>query len=203
MTHRHPFDFDGMIAWWLGEAPESQAATFEEHLFECAHCARQLSVIAALAAGARAAVAEGGVRLVVSAPFVEAMKHAGLRLREYRLEPGGSVNCTIRADDDAVVSRLRAPLHNVQRLEVVYLADNQPEVRLADVPFDAAIGEVLMIPAAAHLKPCQPSRCAPGSSPSTRWAISQSASTRSITHRRKGGRHRPIQITFGSDMVLY
>ena len=33
--------------------------------------------------------------MVVSEPFVEAMKQAGLRLREYRLEPGGSVNCTI------------------------------------------------------------------------------------------------------------
>jgi len=152
MTQRHPLDFDGLIAWWLGEVPESQAAAFEEHLFGCEYCARQLSVIAALAAGVRAAVNEGVLQLVVSAPFIETMKRAGLRLREYRLGPGGSVNCTIGVDDDAVVARLRAPLGGVQRLDVVHLVDNQPQVRLEDVAFDAASGEVLVIPAAAQLK---------------------------------------------------
>jgi hypothetical protein len=63
------------------------------------------------------------------------------------------VNCTIRADDDAVVSRIRAPLAGVKRLDVVRVRDGGgPEVRLADVPFDAERGEVLWIPSAAWLK---------------------------------------------------
>jgi hypothetical protein len=91
--------------------------------------------------------------MVVTEPFVQAMKQAGLRLREYRLEPGGSVNCTIRADDDAVVSRMRAPLGGVKRLDVVRVLDgNESEPRLADVPFDAQAGEVLVIPSPAWLK---------------------------------------------------
>ena len=61
--------------------------------------------------------------------------------------PGGSVNCTIAAADDFVVSRLAAPLSGVQRLDLVTDAG-----RFEDVPFDAAAGEVLMCPAPAELK---------------------------------------------------
>lgn len=80
------------------------------------------------------------------------MKRTGLSLREYRLDPGASVNCTIGADDDAVVSRLQAPLAGVERLDVVSLGGGEEEVRLADIPFDAQSGEVLLIPSAAWLK---------------------------------------------------
>jgi hypothetical protein len=153
MTCKNPIDFETLVAYWLGEVPEQREATLEEHLFGCAHCTKRLEGLAALAAGVRAAVKDGKVSMVVSAPFVEAMKQAGLCLREYRLEPGGSVNCTIGADDHAVISRLRAPLAGVTRLDVVRIrGGGEPEERLADVPFDAETGEVLMIPSAAWLK---------------------------------------------------
>ena len=153
MTCDKPIGFETLVAYWLGEVPEKREATLEEHLLSCAHCTWQLEEIAALAAGVRAAVQDGKVSMVVTAPFVEAMKEAGLHLREYRLEPGGSVNCTIRADDDAVISRLRAPLAGVQRLDVErMLSGDAPVARLADVPFDAETGEVLVIPSAAWLK---------------------------------------------------
>ena len=61
----------------------------------------------------------GALGMVVSAPFVEAMKRAGMRLREYRTDPGRRRDCTIRADEDAVVSRLRAPLAGVKRVDIV------------------------------------------------------------------------------------
>jgi anti-sigma factor RsiW len=146
-------DFETLIAWWLGELPDAQASAVEEHFFGCARCTRRLEDVAALGAAVRAAVHEGKVSLVVSARFVEAMKQAGLRLREYRLDAGGSVNCTIGAHDDAVISRLRAPLDGVKRLDLVRLqAGGAPQVRLADVPFDPQTGEVLVVPSAAWLK---------------------------------------------------
>ena len=150
MTCGKPVDFEALVAWWLGEAPAGD--TIEEHLLACAHCSGRLEWLAALSGGVRAVVREGRVSMVVSAPFVESMRRAGLRLREYRLDPGGSVNCTIRADDDAVVSRLRAPLAGVKRLDVVRAQDAGPEERIADVPFDAAAGEVLLVPSSAWLK---------------------------------------------------
>lgn len=153
MACKEPIDFETLIAWWLGElAPEREAA-LEEHLFSCAPCTARLETLAALASGVRAAVRDGRMNVVVSAPFLDAMRGAGLHVREYRLEPGGSVSCTIRADDDAVVSRLRAPLAGVRRLDLVSTrSGSTAEMRAPDVPFDAKTGEVLMIPSAAWLK---------------------------------------------------
>lgn len=153
MTCKDPIGFETLAAYWLGEVPEEREAMLEEHLFGCAYCSGRLEELVALAAGVRAAVKDGKVSLVVSDPFVEAMKRAGLSLREYQVDPGGSVNCTIRADDDAVISRLRAPLAGVQRLDLVRMrSGGEPDVRVTDVPFDAETGEVLVIPSAAWLK---------------------------------------------------
>ena len=153
MSCGSPIDFDRLVAWWLGEWPEPDQAALEEHLFGCAHCSARLEILAALDSGVRAAVQRGTVGVVVSGPFVSAMKQGGMRLREYRVEPGGSVNCTIRADDDAVVSRLRAPLSDLRRLDLVrVLGGGAPDERVADVPFDPKAGEVLVIPPPAWLK---------------------------------------------------
>lgn len=153
MTETHPIDFETLVAYWLGELPEAREAGLEEHLFACAHCSGCLEELAALAAGVHAVVRLGKLGMVVSQPFVQALKHAGLRLREYRLEPGESVHCTLGADDDAVVSHVRAPLAGVKRVDVVrLLAGGEAEERLADVPFDPATGEVVVIPSAAWLR---------------------------------------------------
>jgi hypothetical protein len=144
--------FETLVGYWLGELERTDEATLEEHLFACAHCSNRLERLAALAAGVRATVQDGRVNMVVSRRFVEAMKRAGMRLREYRVDPGGSVNCTISADDDAVVSRLRAPLAGVKRLDLVREGGGAPESRITDVPFDPEAGEVLVIPSTAWLK---------------------------------------------------
>lgn len=48
---------------------------------------------------------------------------------------------------------LRAPLAGVQRVDLVRVqGGDEPDVRLADVPFDARTGEVLVIPSPAWLK---------------------------------------------------
>lgn len=153
---RAPIEFEKLVDYWLGELPEAAEAPLEEHLFGCAHCTGRLQDIASLAAGVHAAVRGGRVSLMVSAPFVEAMKQSGMRLREYRVGPGGSVNCTIRADEDAVVSHISGPLAGVKRVDIVHRVSvggvEEPEVRLEDIPFDPAAGEVLFIPPAAALK---------------------------------------------------
>jgi anti-sigma factor RsiW len=140
-------EFATLVDYWFGELPEKEEAAFEEHLFGCAECTAKLEGLAALGAAVRAAWREGAVRAVISRPLYEAMKKEGLRLREYAMAPGGSVNCTIVAADDFVVSRLSAPLASVQRVDLVTDAG-----RFEDVPFDADAGEVLMIPAPALLK---------------------------------------------------
>lgn len=151
-----PVGLESLAAYWLGELPEPAEAQLEEHFFGCVHCTRRLEAFAGLAEGVRAAVSDGRVSLFVPAAFVDAMKQSGLRMREYALGPGASVNCTIHADDDAVVSRLRAPLAGVRRLDAVRQVEiggvAGPETRLADIPFDPGAGEVIFIPAAAWLR---------------------------------------------------
>ena len=149
-------DPERLVAYWLGELPAPEAEKAEEHFFACAQCAARLEWLAALAGAVRHAVRAGRVGLFVSRQFVDALARAGLRLREYRVEAGGSVNCAIGADDDAVVSRIRAPLAGVKRVDALRRVSiggvDEPEERVGDVPFDPAAEEVLFLPTAALLK---------------------------------------------------
>ena len=90
---------------------------------------------------------------VISQPFLEYMKRQGMRIREYRLAPGERVACTIRADDDAVVSRMQVPLAGVKRVDALQSLDlgdgRLQQWRLEDVPFDPKADEVLSLPSAA------------------------------------------------------
>jgi len=135
------------VDYWFGDLPPEREGAFEEHLFGCTECTAKLQELAALGAAVRNAWRAGAVRAVISHALFDAMKKEGLRLREYPMVPGRSVNCTIAASDDFVVSRLSAPLADVRRVDLVTDAG-----RFEDVPFDAAAGEVLMCPAPAALK---------------------------------------------------
>src|SRR5690349_6992169 len=95
-------DFEKLVAWWLGDLPSAEGEKVEEHFFACASCAARVEWLAGLSGGVRATVRAGRVGLFVSKRFVEAMVQVGMRLREYGLEAGGSVNCTIRTEDDGV-----------------------------------------------------------------------------------------------------
>lgn len=149
----NPISLEYLIAYWLGELQDD--ARIEEHLMGCAHCAKRLEGLAAYAQGIRAAVKSGALELALTPRFLEHLKKAGLRIREYPAQPGERIDCTIRAEDDAVVSRLKAPLAGVTRLdalETVELGGNIERRRLNDVPFDAEAGEVLFAPSATALR---------------------------------------------------
>jgi anti-sigma factor RsiW len=151
-----PIEIVPLVAYWLGELPAAADAPIEEHLFGCAHCTRRLEELAALAFGIRAVVRRGAVQAVITQPFLEQMKRQGMRIREYRLAPGERVACTIRADDDAVVGRMRVPLAGVKRVDALQSLDlgdrRVQQWRVEDVPFDPDAGEVLSLPSAAELK---------------------------------------------------
>ena len=151
-----PIEFEALVAYWLGELPAAAEAPIEEHIFGCAYCTRRLEELATLAFGVRAAVRNGAVPAVITKPFLEYMKRQGMRIREYRLAPGERVACTIRADDDAVVSRMQVPLAGVQRVDALQSVDlgdgHVQQWRLEDVPFDPNADEVLALPSAGALR---------------------------------------------------
>jgi hypothetical protein len=151
----HPIDFETLVAYWLGELGPEAEAPVEEHFFACASCSARLEELAALAAGMRAVVRQGTVAAMITVPFLEALKRQGLRIREYRVPAGGRVDCTLRADDDAVVGRMQVALAGVKRVDALKRLEVGGEVREArveDLPFDPAAGEVLFLPSAAELR---------------------------------------------------
>lgn len=141
-----------LLAYWLGELGEAQESLVEEHLFACAACTEQLGEMVALGTAIRGDLLRGDFGFVLPLAFVRRIKAAGLRVREYELEPGGSVQCTVTPNDDLVVAHLRAPLKDVRRLDLVIEDDKVGKLRVNDVAFDPSIDGVAMVPSVAYLR---------------------------------------------------
>lgn len=148
MSHACP-DLATLLAYWFGELDEAREAAIEEHYLGCAACTQQLEEVEALGAGVRRAFADGRLGAVVTPAFVERLRARGLRLREYSVPCNGSVNCSAGPDDDVLLGRLQAPLEGVERIDLLVAPT---DLRLEDVPFDAAAGEVVVAPSIAYIR---------------------------------------------------
>jgi hypothetical protein len=166
VSHGCP-DLATLLAYWFGELDGAREAAIEEHYFGCALCTAQLAEVEALGAGVRRAFAGGRIGAVVTPAFIERLRDRGLRLREYRVPCNGSVNCSVGADDDLLLSHLQVPLEGVERLDLLIAPPESsvapaPEkdareqapatLRLEDVPFDLASGEVVLVPGIAQIR---------------------------------------------------
>ena len=150
---RVDFPTEALSAYWLGELDDSRESELEEHLFGCAECTERLRAIALLGNGIRQATRDGRIHTVLTAVSVKRLQELGLRVREYRVRPGGSVMCTVAPDDDLVVAHLHAPLHDVQRLDVLlHDLPKDTRARIQDVAFDPNADEIVMLPSTAQLR---------------------------------------------------
>lgn len=113
----HP-SLQTLLDYWLGDGDSAVTDAVDEHLMRCEHCGAALDRLIALGDGVRAVVRAGMVSMVTTADFVGRLASRGVRVREYRLRPQGSVDCTVAPDDDLVVARLEVALQGVQRLDV-------------------------------------------------------------------------------------
>ncbi len=117
----------------------------ELHLLECDACSQRLQGVADLAGGIRAVARRGTLRVVVTDAFLNELVRDKLRVREYRVAPGGRVACTVTADDDLVVGRLAAPLTGVGRVDLALCdAQGREQQRLQDIPVNPARPEVVV-----------------------------------------------------------
>jgi hypothetical protein len=146
-----------LLDYWLGDSDAAATDAVDVHLMQCDACGQALDALVAMGRGIRDALRAGAVGGIVGADFVQRLAQQGLRVREYRLTPGGSVNCTVAPDDDLLVSRLvvAQPLHGVQRLDLHVELSFEPAVRheMQDIPFDARSGEVFWVNKVAELRP--------------------------------------------------
>ena len=149
---RTPVSDEMLLDWWAGELPGSERRRLEEHLLSCEACSVRAEVSSGIVQGLQDLVRRGDLPTVVMAPVVERLRREGRRIREYRLPPGGGVLCTVGPDDDVVLARLSADLHDVARLDLVSRIDDGAEHRLRDLPFDPSAGEVVLAPSVDALR---------------------------------------------------
>jgi hypothetical protein len=150
---REPLSLIELMQYWVREIPESLQMAMEAHLFECASCNVTLEGLVSLGEGVRAIAQRGGVAAILTRGFAQKLKADGAQIREYRLEPGDSVSCTIAPDDDFAIAHVHAPLAGVQRLDVLFVdADRGLPYRFNDVAFNAEDGEIVLAPKASDLR---------------------------------------------------
>ena len=142
-----PVPFGKLVDYWLGEIVGDEERQIDEHLLGCHACSSKLQGLAGLGDSIRVLMRQGVVRGVISAKLLEHLAKEGVRVREYRVTPNGSVNCTVAPDDDLLVSRLQAPLAGVKRLDLVAIDILGPgEARLCEIPFNPRADAVLLVP---------------------------------------------------------
>jgi hypothetical protein len=147
-----PLADETLLAWWAGELTALEEERLEEHLLSCHGCVERGQRLADLAHGLQRLLRTGGLSVVVLPEVVERLEREGRQIREYRVRPGGGVQCTVSPDDDLVLARLAADLGGVSRLDVTIRIGEGPEERLPDILFDPDAGELLFAPSADALR---------------------------------------------------
>ena len=91
--------------------------------------------------------------MVVTGAFLDRLRTEGLHVREYRVAPGGSVQCTVAPGDDLVVARLSAGFEGIDHVDLAICDDTGREKeRVRDIPVGGGRGEVVFLPHTAHLR---------------------------------------------------
>ncbi len=139
-------DLPVLLDYWLGELAPDAEERVEEHLLGCAACADRLGELVALTGGVYSLANRGVVRAVVTGAFLQHLVDNGLTVREYRLAPGGRVECTVTPSDDFVAARLAADLRGARRIDLVRCdADGREQMRLQDIPVSPSEQEVVLL----------------------------------------------------------
>jgi Putative zinc-finger len=145
--------FADVVDYWAGELTRAEEDRIEEHVFSCADCARDLAAAEALAHGIIAVAREGRLHSVVSDAILNRLAADGVRIRMFTLEGAGIIPCAAWADDDVVVSRIRADFAEVDSATIVTRQASGEEIsRVSDIAVRPGQREILDAFSAAHLR---------------------------------------------------
>jgi hypothetical protein len=143
MRCANPIDAAVLADYWLGILPGDEEEAAELHLLSCDSCGARLREVMALAQDVRNLAREGSLLMIVSDAFLKRLTQEGLRVREYAPQPGGSIACTVTAEDDFLVGRMTADLSRAKRVDLYICDERRTErLRLADIPFNSSAGSV-------------------------------------------------------------
>lgn len=154
-----PIDTAVLADYWLAALEGSEEDAVEEHLLGCDRCGARLREVIALAEGVRSLAREGCLRMIVSDTFLKRAAEEGLRVREYAPSPGGSVQCTVTAEDDILIGRLAANLSGAKRVDLsICNGEGVEQLRLPDIPVHAGTTSVAYQESITFLKAAPTSR---------------------------------------------
>jgi len=145
VTCANPIDVAVLADYWLGALGSSEEEAVELHLLGCDSCGEGLRDVIALAEGVRSIAREGSLRMVVSDSFLRRAGEEGLRIRRYAPPNGGSVQCTVTAEDDLLIARLAADLTGASRVDLALCdEDGVEQMRVEDIPVRPGSGGVTL-----------------------------------------------------------
>jgi len=144
MNCSNPIDAAVLADYWVAALPTPEEEAVEEHLLGCDRCGARLREVIALAEGVRDLARQGSLRMVVSDAFLQRAAEEGLRVRQYAPPCGGSVECTVTAEDDILVGRLAADLTGAERVDLCICDERGVEqLRLPDIPVNRGATSVV------------------------------------------------------------
>jgi hypothetical protein len=131
--------------YWRAALPAAEEEAIEEHLFQCDECGARLREVASLADGLRDLARKASLRMVVSDAFLRRAAEEGLHVRQYAPPAGGSVQCTVTAEDDILIGRLALDLKGLRRVDLSICDERGAEqLRLRDIPVNPSAGSVIV-----------------------------------------------------------
>jgi hypothetical protein len=140
-----PLELAALVDYWFDEGVHPEDEAIETHLLECESCSGRLRALAALGDGVRRLAHTGAIEMVVTPSFLEKARREGLRIREYRVPPGGSVVCTVTPEDDLLAGHIEGDFKGISRLDLVWLGHGAPERRLQDVPVNPHADALILV----------------------------------------------------------
>ena len=148
-----PLAFADVVDYWAGDLTPAEESRIEEHVFACADCARELDAAEALARSIVAVARQGRLHSVVTEAILNRLAADGVRIRMFTLDGSGVVPCAVWADDDLVVSRIRADFAEVDSVTIVTRQASGEEIgRVSDIAVRPGQHEILNAFSAAHLR---------------------------------------------------
>ncbi len=137
--------FGELSDYWTPDVSDADAARIESHVFECARCARLLEEAEQLRRGVGALAQAGRVAAIVTDSLLNQWAEDGVRVRSYVVAPGDSVHCSVWADDEVVVGRLRGDFTDVDAVESeMRFQSGELWARATDVPMAPGTHELLL-----------------------------------------------------------
>lgn len=144
-----PLSGDLLVEYWQGELTETEDERVEAHYLSCDACASRLGALAGMAAGVARLMRGGRVLGFTTVAVLERAVVEGVKIGTYRMEPGQSVHCTIRPEDDCNVLRLPLALRGIERvdLDLVRVEAGQETSRLhfEDVVLDREREKIVLL----------------------------------------------------------